>query len=141
MKIIFWLLLTFIFVSLEIFIPSLITIWFALASVLTIFLSFFFADLKIQIFFFSISSIFFIIFTRPYAKKFLSKNKENFNSSMVGDQVIISKIIDINREEKIYEVKFKGTIWTALSTEIFTENDIAYIVNFKGNKIIISNLI
>ncbi len=133
----FWLALTFVFVVIEIFIPTLITIWFAIAAAITVIVAFFFKNLNVEILVFTIFSIFFILFTRPYAKKFLAKNKENFNSSMAGNKVSIEKVIDSNANEKIYEVRFKGSIWTAISSEVFTKNDTAIISEFKGNKIVI----
>lgn len=137
MGVMLWLSLTFIFVILEIYIPSLITIWFALAAILTIPITFFFENSKIEILFFFVLSVCFIIFTRPYAKKFLLKNKENFDSSMVGCKVEILNIIRSENDEKIYEVRFKGAIWTALSNDSFSIGENATITEFKGNKIII----
>lgn len=133
----FWLILTFIFVFLEIFIPALVTIWFAIAAFLTVAVAYFTENLNFEILFFTALSILFIVFTRPYAKKYLSKNKENFDSSMIGTRVNVEKIINSNSVEKIYEVRFKGAIWTAVSSDVFMKNDIAIISEFKGNKIII----
>lgn len=133
----FWLSLTFIFAISEIFIPSLITIWFALAAFLTIAIAFFFKNLNFEILFFFFMSVFFILFTRPYAKKFLSKNKENFDSSMIGYKVEIINLINKDNPDKIYEVRFKGAIWTALSNDSFSIGENATITEFKGNKIII----
>lgn len=137
MRVMFWLSLTFIFAISEIFIPSLITIWFALAALLTIVIAFFFKSLNIELLFFFFMSVFFIFFTRPYAKKFLSKNKENFDSSMAGYKVEIINLINKDTPEKIYEVKFKGSVWTALSDDSFSIGENATIIEFKGNKIII----
>ena len=50
---------------------------------------------------------------------------------------MIKKVVDVSKEEKIYDVRYKGSIWTALSTEIFEIGDIPIISGFKGNKIII----
>ncbi|MDO4689869.1 MAG: NfeD family protein [Fusobacterium sp.] len=133
----FWLILTFIFVILEILIPTLITIWFAIAAIFTVIVAFAFKNLNFEILTFTILSIFFMLFTRPYAKKYLSKNKENFDASMVGTKVSIEKVVDTSHREKIYEVKFKGSIWTAISSDTFSKNDIVIIDEFKGNKIII----
>lgn len=137
MGVMLWLSLTFIFVILEIYIPSLITIWFALAAILTIPITFFFENSKIEILFFFVLSVCFIIFTRPYAKKFLSKNKEDFDSSMIGYKVEIINLINKDNPDKIYEVRFKGAIWTALSNDSFSIGENATIIEFKGNKIII----
>lgn len=133
----FWLVLTFIFVILEIFIPALVTIWFAVAAFFTVAVAYFTENLNYEILFFTVLSILFIVFTRPYAKKYLSKNKENFDSSMVGTKVNVEKVINSSADEKLYEVKFKGAIWTAISSDIFMQNDTAIISEFKGNKIII----
>lgn len=133
----FWLVLTFIFIVLEISIPSLITIWFALAAGFTVVVALICESMNVEVIIFTFLSIFFILFTRPYAKKFLSRNKENFVSSMIGSKVRIVKVIDNEIEEKIYEVKFKGSIWTAISYDEFLENDIASIQEFKGNRIIL----
>lgn len=135
---IFWLILTLIFTVVEFVIPALVTVWFAVGAALTIFVSLICDDIKIEIVFFTIISILALLFLRPYAKKFISKNKENFNASAIDTDIIIDKIIDNDSEEKIYDVKYKGSIWTAISTENFEIGDKAKIKGFKGNKIIIN---
>lgn len=137
MGFLFWIILTVVFVILEIFIPALVTIWFGLAAFITIFIAFVFENLSIEIISFTLLSIFFIIFTRPYTKKILFKNKEEFNSSTLNSEVKIEKVVDVENDEKIYEVKFKGSIWIAISEDTFKENDKAFISKFKGNKIYI----
>lgn len=108
-----------------------------MAAAITVFVAIICENINIEVAVFTILSIFFILFTRPYAKKFLSKNKEDFDATMIGTKLKINKVIDNKNEEKIYEVRFKGSIWTAMSNEIFSENDIAIIQEFRGNKIIL----
>ena len=134
---VFWLILTIVFTVIEFIIPALVTVWFAFAAAMTIFISLAFDNLKVEITFFTIVSILAIIFIRPLAKKILSKNKDNFDAEAIDTSIIVKKIIDTSKEEKIYDVSYKGSIWTALSNEIFEVGDIPIITGFKGNKIII----
>ena len=134
---VFWLILTIIFTVIEFIIPALVTVWFAFAAAITIFVSLAFDNLKVEITFFTIISILAILFIRPFAKKILSKKKDNFDAEIIDTSIVIKKVVDTNKEEKIYDVSYKGSIWTALSTEIFEIGDIPIISGFKGNKIII----
>ena len=134
---VFWLILTIVFTVIEFIIPALVTVWFAFAAAMTIFISLVFDNLKVEITFFTIVSVLAIIFIRPLAKKILSKNKDNFDAEAIDTSIIVKKIVDTSKEEKIYDVSYKGSIWTALSNEIFEVGDIPIITGFKGNKIII----
>nr|WP_314656570.1 NfeD family protein [uncultured Fusobacterium sp.] len=134
---VFWLILTIVFTVIEFIIPALVTVWFAFAAAMTIFISLAFDNLKVEITSFTIVSILAIIFIRPLAKKILSKNKDNFDAEAIDTSIIVKRIVDVSKEEKIYDVSYKGSIWTALSNEIFEVGDIPIITGFKGNKIII----
>ena len=134
---VFWLILTIVFTVIEFIIPALVTVWFAFAAAITIFISLAFDNLKVEITFFTIISILAIMFIRPFAKKILSKKKDNFDAEIIDTSIVIKKVVDTNKEEKVYDVSYKGSIWTALSNEIFEVGDIPVISSFKGNKIII----
>ena len=134
---VFWLILTIVFTVIEFIIPALVTVWFAFAAAMTIFISLAFDNLKVEITSFTIVSILAIIFIRPLAKKILSKNKDNFDAEAIDTSIIVKRIVDTSKEEKIYDVSYKGSIWTALSNEIFEVGDVPIITGFKGNKIII----
>ena len=134
---IFWLVLTIIFSVIEFIGPALVSVWFAFAATITIFVSLAFDNLKVEITFFTIVSVLAIIFIRPFTKKVLSKKKDNFDAEVIDTSIVIKKVIDTNKEEKIYDVSYKGSVWTALSNEIFEVGDIPIILGFKGNKIII----
>ena len=133
----FWLILTIIFTIIEFIIPALVTVWFAFAAAITIFISLIFDNLKVELTFFVIISIFAIIFIRPFTKRLLAKNNDKFDASVIDTSIVIKKIIDVSKDEKIYDVSYKGSIWTALSNDIFEVGDIPTIISFKGNKIII----
>lgn len=134
---IFWLSLTIIFTLIEFISTALVSVWFAFGAAVTVFISLIIDNLKIELTFFTIISILAIIFLRPFAKKMLSKKKDNFDPKVIDTSIVIKKIIDVSKEEKIYDVSYKGSIWTALSNEIFEVGDTPVISGFKGNKIII----
>ncbi|AVQ22267.1 NfeD family protein [Fusobacterium nucleatum subsp. nucleatum ATCC 23726] len=133
---VFWLILTIIFSIIEFMGPALVSVWFAFASAITIFVSLAFDNLKVEITFFTVISVLAIILLRPFAKKVLS-SKDNFDAEAIDTSIVIKKIVDVSKEEKVYDVSYKGSIWTALSNEIFEIGDIPMISGFKGNKIII----
>ena len=134
----FWAILSGITAILEIVIPGLVTIWFALSALIVMFLANFIEDSLIQFLIFAVLSVIFLIFTRPVLRKYIElQRKTNFDASMKGIDVKIEKVVDTKQAEKEYEVKFKGSIWTGVSEEILSNGEIVKIKGFKGNKIIL----
>ncbi|WP_067139179.1 NfeD family protein [Oceanivirga salmonicida] len=129
MSYIYWGLLTGIFIVVEIAIPALVSVWFAISAFIVMLLSFFITDIKIQILIFTIISIALMLTTQKWVKKTLNSEK----NSNVGDEVTVIKKIEDNK----YEIRYKGGIWTAISNENFDEKEKAFIKEYKGNKIII----
>ena len=123
---------------LEIIIPGLVTIWFALSALIVMFLSNFIRDSLTQFLIFAVLSIIFLIFTRPVLRKYIElQRKTNFDSSMKGMDVKIERVVDARKAEKEYEVKFKGSIWTGVSEEMLSSGEVVKIKGFRGNKIIL----
>lgn len=136
----FWTMATAIFSILEIVIPGLVTIWLALAALILTAISFFIKNPNIEFVIFTVLSIVFVIFTRPVLKKYLEDKKTNFSSKMVGQELKIEKVVDLESPKKVYEVRFKGVIWKGVSSEIFREGEIVKIEDFEGNKIILEKI-
>ena len=136
----FWTMATAIFSILEIVIPGLVTIWLALAALMLTAISFFIKNPNIEFVIFTVLSIVFVIFTRPVLKKYLEDKKTNFSSKMVGQELKIEKVVDLESPKKEYEVKFKGVIWKGVSSNIFREGEIVKIDDFEGNKIILGKI-
>ena len=136
----FWTMATAIFSILEIVIPGLVTIWLALAALILTAISFFIKNPNIEFVIFTVLSIVFVIFTRPVLKKYLEDKKTNFSSKMVGQELKIEKVVDLESPKKEYEVKSKGVIWKGVSSEIFREGEIVKIEDFEGNKIILEKI-
>ena len=134
----FWAILSGIMAILEIIIPGLVTIWFALSALIVMFLSNFIGDSLIQFLIFAVLSIIFLIFTRPVLRKYIElQRKTNFDSSMKGMDVKVERVVDARKAEKDYEVKFKGSIWTGVSEEMLSSGEVVKIKGFRGNKIIL----
>ena len=134
----FWAILSGIMAILEIIIPGLVTIWFALSALIVMFLSNFIGDSLIQFLIFAVLSIIFLIFTRPVLRKYIElQRKTNFDSSMKGMDVKVERVVDARKAEKEYEVKVKGSIWTGVSEEMLSSGEVVKIKGFRGNKIIL----
>lgn len=130
---IYWGIFAGLLLIIELIIPALISIWFAIASFIVMILSIFITSLTIQLAIFLILSLTLILSTKKIVKNIIKPSKDAYNSEMIGESVLVSKILNHNQ----YEVKFKGIIWIAISDDILNIDDIAKIVGYKGNKIIV----
>jgi len=116
-----WVALTVIFAVIEAFTLGLTTIWFALASIVMVFLSFLPIPFILQMVIFLAISAVLLFFTRPIAlKKFkIGKVKTNVDS-LAGKHALVTKqISEFNRGE----IKLNGQIWTAKSEDGSTINE------------------
>jgi membrane protein implicated in regulation of membrane protease activity len=110
-----WVALTIIFAIIEVFTLGLTTIWFALAALVTVFLSFLPIPLKFQVLIFLVISAVLLFFTRPVAiKKFKTGRVKTNVDSLAGQHVLVTKQI---REFERGEVKLNGQFWSARSDD------------------------
>jgi len=108
-----WAALVIIFALIEVFTLGLTTVWFAIAALLMVFLSFIKIPLSVQVLIFLAISALLLIFTRPLAIKKLKMGKEKTNvDSLVGKHALVTKTIS---EFEKGEVKLNGLIWAARS--------------------------
>lgn len=114
----------------EIAIPALVFIWFALGALVVAVLSGFIKDPIMQTVIFSVVSLASLLLLRGYCKRFV-KAKE----SLPKESVIILNSKEDNDGQYIYDVRYKGSVWTAFSNEKFNIDDKATIKSFEGNKI------
>ncbi len=128
----YWGVLFAIFAIGEIIIPGLVSVWLAIAALIMMPISLFVKSLEIQAIIFCVLSLIFIAFFRSIFKSFM-KGKE----SMDTEKVKIVKLTSVEDNNYIYDVRFKGGIWTAIANLELKPGDIANIVKFEGNKIII----
>lgn len=127
-----WIILFAILSIIEIVTFYLVSIWFALASLIVYFLSFVITSLNIQLGIFTLLSLIFLVYTMPIVRKYVFNTSKN----EVGD--IGNEVEILSREDKNYVVKFKGVKWNAFSEENeYVIGDKVKIKKFEGNKIII----
>lgn len=133
----FWFALTVIFTLIEIFTVGLTTIWFAIGSLVMIFI----ANTKItfwsQILIFLILSLLLIIFTRPFVIKKLKigNTKTNINSLIGSSCIVIKEITPIEKGE----VKIFGNIWNAKSIDnkSIHKDKTCKVVNIEGTTLVV----
>jgi len=132
MNALFWGVAAGIFLIIEVIIPGLISIWMALASFILLFLSFVIKNSVWETIIFLILSLIFMFGTRPFVMRKISKiKKENIDQTV---NIHIIDVIDVDSEIKEYTIRYKGVLWSALSSDTFIKGDIVKIVIFNGNK-------
>jgi len=128
-----WLALTIVFAVGEIMAPGLVAIWFALAAgILTLTARFIESPLN-QVYLFIVLSFFFLIVTRPLSKKLLSRREYKLEDRIIGQIVVIEKIL----KNGSYEVKLDGKHWKAICQEELSEGSRAKVLRIEGIKLIL----
>lgn len=129
----FWGLLAGALLIIELIIPALVSIWFAIAAFITMFLALVINSFTTQVVIFVLISLVLLVFTKKIVTNFLKPDMDKINKEMLEDNGLVIKVINSNK----YEVKFKGVIWTAISNDELNIGDVVKIVGYKGNKVII----
>jgi membrane protein implicated in regulation of membrane protease activity len=110
-----WVALVIIFALIEVFTLGLTTVWFAIAALIMVFLSFLKISLPVQTLIFLAISALLLIFTRPVAVKKFKIGREKTNvDSLIGKHVLVTKKIS---EFEKGEVKVSGLIWADRSEQ------------------------
>jgi membrane protein implicated in regulation of membrane protease activity len=135
-----WVALVIVFALIEVFTLGLTTVWFAIAALVMVFLSFIKIPLTVQILIFLAIATLLLIFTRPLAIKKFKIGQEKTNvDSLIGKHALVVKTIG---EFERGEVKINGLIWSARSednTEI-TEGSKCEIIRIEGVQLIVRKL-
>lgn len=133
---IFWLISFILFIIIEIISFNLVTIWLALGAIIAGLSSLFIDDIYIQTIIFLISSILFLISTRPILVKYYKNKKSektNFDR-IIGSIGIVSLEI---KEHEYGEVKIDGKFWTAKSNENIAIGEKVIIDSIEGVKLLV----
>jgi len=132
-----WVALVIVFALIEVFTLGLTTVWFAIAALIMVFLSFIEIPLTVQILIFLAIATLLLIFTRPLAIKKFRMGQEKTNvDSLIGKHALVVKTIS---EFERGEAKINGLIWSARSednTEI-TEGSKCEILRIEGVQLIV----
>jgi membrane protein implicated in regulation of membrane protease activity len=132
-----WVALVIIFALVEVFTLGLTTVWFAIAALVMVFLSFLNLPLTAQGLIFLAIAALLLIFTRPVAVKKLKMGKEKTNvDSLIGKHALVVKTIG---EFERGEAKINGQIWSARSEDNaeITEGSKCEILRIEGVQLIV----
>ena len=142
MEILCWLLLSAVFIILEIASLGLTSIWFAGGAFVAAIAGALGGGLVIQILCFVAVSVVLLIFTRPVAIRFLDANTEKTNAeALIGQHAVVLQ--EINNLEGVGQAKVNGMEWTARAredTDVIPIGEKVKIVEIQGVKLIVESI-
>lgn len=128
-----WLVLFIVLLFIELVTVNLVTIWFAIGSVASFFLSLFSNDISSQLGLFTLVSLVSLLFMRKLVIKLKGKNIIPTNlDRVIGDIGIVTEEIN---PVTIGEVKVDGKRWSAVSNEKIEVNSKVKILAIDGVKL------
>lgn len=111
-----WLIASGVFIIIEIFTIGFLFFWLAIASLISMLVSFITDSIIIQTAVFVISSAVLIFATKPLMDKFSKKDKTATNVySLIGKKAIVIKEIDWASGKG--QIKIEGEVWSAKTKE------------------------
>lgn len=135
---IFWLAVVAVMLVIEIFTMGLTTIWFSLGAVAAAIAAALGTPLWVQILLFSVVSVLIMLLVRPFAIKFMDKNKTKTNiEEIIGEQAEVIEDIDNQRERG--KVRYRGVEWMARSVDgsKLTVGEMVTVESVSGVKLIV----
>ncbi|MBR5514348.1 MAG: NfeD family protein [Ruminococcus sp.] len=140
MDIILWAVLIAVFVIVEFCTLQLVSIWFAVASLVTLLCTLCFDKLSMlgQTAIFILTSTVLVIITLPLIKKRLNKAHIATNSELeIGKKALV--IEEINSDKGMGRVTLNGIDWTAVSADgsIISADSVVTVSEIKGTKLIV----
>lgn len=137
---IYWLLLFIILLVIEVLTMGLTTIWFAGGALAAFVLSLILGNmLEIEVAVFIVVSVVLLLFTRPWAMRYLNRRTIHTNAdSIVGMVVRVTEPVDNMLGRGAAQAD--GKIWTARSAKdgvTFAEGELAVVQEIRGVKLIL----
>lgn len=136
-----WLALIIIFLLIEIATVGLTSIWLAGGALVAFILNLLDVGLVWQIVAFFVVSVVLMVFTRPFAKKFINTDRTKTNyEEVIGKLVKVTERIDNINEQGTASVN--GQEWTARaknSSETFEVGELVRVVDIMGVKLIVEH--
>lgn len=140
MESICWLGLIVLLIIIELATLGLTTIWFAGGAIAAFAASILGAELIVQIVVFLAVSILLLVFTRPFAAKYINRNRVRTNvDSLPGQKAVVTQ--DIDNLAATGEARVAGKVWMARaesdSEKIFS-GSVVTILRVSGVKLIVT---
>lgn len=135
-----WLGLTVILLVIELATLGLTTIWFAGGAAAAFTASILGAGLMVQIIVFLAVSILLLVFTRPFAAKYINRNRVKTNvDSLIGQRAVVTQ--DIDNLAATGEARVAGKVWMARTekdSEKIASGATVTILGVNGVKLIVT---
>ena len=142
MTMIGWLVVIVAFVAIELNTMALTTIWFAGGALAAFFAAFAGLSVKTQLVVFLIVSLIMLVFTRPFASKFINKGTVKTNADgLIGKKARVTA--EINNQLSKGAAVVNGQEWTARAAEeeaVIPEGEIVLIREIRGVKLIVDRI-
>ena len=139
---IYWLIFFLILIGIEIVTLALTTIWFAGGALVSFFLALFGASVETQLIVFVIVSFILLFFTRPWAMRYVEKNRTKTNvEGLIGKEARITQ--EVNNRNGTGTALLNGQEWTARSKEpevTYAAGTMVRILEIQGVKLIVEKL-
>lgn len=135
---IFWLIVVVVMAVIEIITLGLTTIWFAGGALVAFLASLFGASLPVQIVLFVLVSLILLAFTRPFAVKFVNKDRIKTNAeSLIGKTAVVLE--EINNLKAQGLVSINGQDWTARTVDdtVIEKDTVVEIMEISGVKLMV----
>lgn len=128
----FWSICFVILVLIEIAIPTLVSIWFAISALIMVFISPLIPSQTLQFLVFAVIALLLLLYLRKVTQKYF-KPKDKLRK----EEVLITRVLSADNGKIHYDVKYKGSVWSAYSKDTYKEGDAVFIKSFEGNKIVL----
>ena len=130
-----WLVIVILLTILEVITINLVSVWFIVSGIVSLFLSFIIDSFYIEFMVFVCLGLVLMLLTRPYLVKKLSKKKVSTNlDRVIGMEGIVTEEIT---KFKIGEVKVDGKKWSAISEEKIKGGEKVITEGIDGVKLIV----
>ena len=130
-----WLIIVILLTILEVITINLVSVWFIVSGIVSLFLSFVIDSFYIQFMVFVCLGLVLMLLTRPYLVKKLSKKKVSTNlDRVIGMEGIVTEEIT---KFKIGEVKVDGKKWSAIANEKIKVGEEVIVDSIDGVKLIV----
>ena len=133
-----WLAVFVLLIVIELATMGLTTIWFAGGAVAGFIASMLGANVVIQAVVFFVVSIVLLIFTRPFAVRYINSNKTKTNiDGLIGQEALVLEEINNIRETGC--ARLEGKEWTARSVDytVFPADTVVIVERIEGVKLIV----
>ncbi len=130
-----WLIIIILLTILEVVTINLVSVWFIVSGIVSLFLSFVIDSFYIQFSIFVCLGLVLMLLTRPYLVKKLAKKKVSTNlDRVIGMEGVVTEEIT---KFKIGEVKVDGKKWSAMANEKIKVGEEVIIDKIDGVKLIV----